>query len=202
MLRANKEELYVFKTENENLKSDIKNLTSLERALRQEITNMIKEREDFEETIQFVNNKISQAALELQKSKAEGASMAVKIEELKNENYSLKDAVNQKDKENMLIMRTLEKKELENLKLKEDLQRAHMLVESNQSANEYLELSNKRKANFSQPPQHSSYTQEYSSYGHMDIQLNSFKSSINPFDSPISSYRNGIRTSSQNYQNK
>ena len=179
--------------------SDIKSLTSLERVLRQEIANMIKEREDFEETIQFVNNKISQAALELQKSKAEWTLMSVKIEDLRNENHILKESVNHKEKENTLIMRTLEKKELENSKIKEDLERAHILLEANQSANQYLEFSNKRKENFSQPPHHNNFSHDYSPYVNKQLQLSSFNNTINPYDSPIGSYRNNNRHSEHSY---
>ncbi len=126
--------------------------------------------------------------------------MSVKIEDLRNKNHILKESISHKEKENTLIMRTLEVKELENSKIKEDLERAHILLEANQSANQYLEFSNKRKENYSQSPHHKNFSHDYSSYTNKQLQLSSFNNTINPYNSPIGSYRNNnLQSENSNY---
>ena len=197
MLRKNKEEMWIIVTENTNLKADLKSLSSMERALRQEIANMIKEREEKEETNQFINTKISHAAFELHKTKAENMMLVNKIEELMNENYSLKEAINHGETDHILMIRALENKEIEKKKMKEALDRAHYLLNANQSMHEYLEISDKRPENYIQTPSKNNYSNEYSPSKKRESTLEMLKSKFNPYASPIESYRIGSRSSSK-----
>ena len=190
IIRSNKEEMYIVSSENINLKTDLKTLSNMEWTLRQEITNMIKEREGLDETLQFVKNKISHAALELQKSKTENMMLISKIEELNNENLSLKEIIGRTETENILMLRGIEKKEFEKSKIKEALDRAHFLLNANNSINEYLELSADKRVNYySHTPVRNSFSVDYSPSKKKEIILQSSNTKINPYASPIDSFR-------------
>jgi chromosome segregation ATPase len=104
-MRENKEEFYLINTENSNLKSDLKNLTNLERALRNEISNLVSQRQELEDALLRVKTKISKDALELRKYETENEALhrqvmsmentitiaTKEVEDLKNENDGLKD---------------------------------------------------------------------------------------------------------------
>lgn len=105
VMRENKEEFYLINTENSNLKSDLKNLTNLERALRNEISNLVSQRQELEDALLRVKTKISKDALELRKYETENEALhrqvmsmentitiaTKEVEDLKNENDGLKD---------------------------------------------------------------------------------------------------------------
>lgn len=192
-IRELNKELYATNSENSNLKSDLKNLSDLERTLRQEIHKMIAEREEFENVIHHNKDSMTQAAFELQKSKNENEIMAATIEELRNEVHYFKNLVNQKDKENVYMLRTIDKKEAEISTTKAALERAHLLLDANQSASEYLEVTDKRKINASKTIIPTQYASEYSPYTKRDDFRKVQRRNINPYDSPITTFRSEER---------
>lgn len=84
LMRENKEEFYLVNTENSNLKSDLKNLSNLERALRNEISNLVAQRQELEDALLRVKTKISQDALELRRYETENEALHRQVMSMEN----------------------------------------------------------------------------------------------------------------------
>jgi chromosome segregation ATPase len=84
VIRESKEELYLVSTENSNLKSDLKNLSNMERALRTEINSLMQQRHELEDTLQRVKVKISQDSLKIRKYETENESLNRQIMSMEN----------------------------------------------------------------------------------------------------------------------
>lgn len=203
VMRENKEEFYLINTENSNLKSDLKNLTNLERALRNEISNLVSQRQELEDALLRVKTKISKDALELRKYETENEALhrqvmsmentitiaTKEVEDLKNENDGLKDWLNSKEKEVILLKRTLERKESELQTSRASLSRANSLLEAHQSSTEYYETTEKRVEEPYESRASINFTPEYPSYSKKAAVPNSIQSSLDAYSSPISTYR-------------
>lgn len=218
-IREQKEEFYLINTENTNLKSDIKNLTNMERALRADVSNLMQQRQELENTLQRVKSKISQDSFQIRKYETENEALnrqvmsmentitiaskeaedmkerkftlfiILVLTSIRNENIQLKEALNNKDKEIIMFRKTLERKESELQSSKASLSRANSLLEAHQSSNEYYETVERRNDEYSAPRPTSHYTPDYSPFNKKAAVPNSLASILNPYDSPITSYK-------------
>lgn len=204
VIRESKEECYLVSTENTNLKSDLKNLSNMERALRTEINSLMQQRHELEDTLQRVKVKISQDSLKIRKFETENESLnrqimsmentisiaSKEVDDMKNENLQLKEILNSKERENIFVKKTLERKETDLKNANTALNRANSLLDAHQSTIESFENNEQKVENeYRESNGQSNYTQDYSPYGKRSLERPSNNTFMSPYDSPIVNFK-------------
>lgn len=208
IIREDKEQFYLINTENANLKSDLKNLSNIERSLRAEVSGLVQQRHNIEETMQKVKAKISQDSLKMRKYETENEALnrqimsmentisiaSKELQDIKSENKLITESLNNKERENILLKKTLERKDSELSSSKINLNRLSSLLEAHQSNPEAY--STTEKLSITEPDPYnlsriSSYTPDYS-FHKASLQTpvsRSIQNFVSPYASPISSFK-------------
>jgi chromosome segregation ATPase len=198
-IRDNKEQMYLVSTENSNLKSDLKNLSQLELALRAEINNLMQQRQELENTLQMVKSKISQDSLSLRKLETQNEALnrqimsmentiniaTKEVDDMRAESDYMKENLNNKEKENIILKKTLEKKESDLQSSKTALSRANSLLDAHQNNNEFYETTERRKEEL-KPSM--TYTPDYNPQK-KSLLTSSLQTFISPYDSPLITFK-------------
>ena len=204
IITENKEQLYLINTENTNLKTDLKNLSNMERALRSEVSNVVNKREELENTLQQAKDKMSEDALLLRRSETEKETLqrqimsmentisiaSKQVEDLKNETHKLKENLITKEKENIVLLGALDQKDIQLKTSQESLQHSNSLLETYKQAKEKYENESKSQYESMIAKQNRlSFTPDYPSG--LKVEQNSpISKAMYPYDSPLTPYRN------------